>query len=504
MVAFIKRIGPAVHALLVTLVASGLCALAFGGIAELLDLLEDSISTNSNRRINEQLICTVDGEVLIKRFTWTGRHNRIEHLTADRSPAGDPMREHAELPPAALNGFDDSSSLRLSPWMSHRRIQTWKESSYRDMGHDWYLACGPESESVVSLEGYNVRTRERTAVVGPSGFHSGSEEPAQPFRMNGTRQSTRGDLLVRYEDTERRYWNERNLQVMNRVEPRPLEQHELLLSTLDGTYLIDLLERSVQRVAPGDSNPLAVLKQFIPAELDLDPDAENRAGDYWNVNQLLAIRTKDDIRIMQPATGEEQTIPIPDEIAEGGSLNLYMLSQGEVVLTAYRQQSHVKKEAAGSGDIQALERTYDIWRFSDEGRMIGHESVVLHSEYDSEFLSPGVIANSINLAVPAPVFPIVGSLWLSWLESQLSEDVIHWSWFTLGWPGIVMIALFSLWLAWRIDRRRLVAGQGRSWGWNLFVFLFGLPGYVGYRLHRTQDAAIELAPPEVNGLEVFA
>ena len=43
-----------------------------------------------------------------------------------------------------------------------------------------------------------------------------------------------------------------------------------------------------------------------------------------------------------------------------------------------------------------------------------------------------------------------------------------------------------------------------GWFWAAFVFLFGLPGYVGYRLHKSWPWSQPVPAPEFTGREVFA
>jgi hypothetical protein len=44
----------------------------------------------------------------------------------------------------------------------------------------------------------------------------------------------------------------------------------------------------------------------------------------------------------------------------------------------------------------------------------------------------------------------------------------------------------------------------RDWGWFVFAFLFGFPGYCGYRLHRRWPVANPRPKPQPLGIEVFS
>ena len=72
------------------------------------------------------------------------------------------------------------------------------------------------------------------------------------------------------------------------------------------------------------------------------------------------------------------------------------------------------------------------------------------------------------------------------------------------WPALVFVcvvgAVVAL-LAHRHLRRNDVSHRA---AWLVFVFLFGLPGYVGYRLHRRFPRRDPIPPPERLGYEIFA
>lgn len=52
------------------------------------------------------------------------------------------------------------------------------------------------------------------------------------------------------------------------------------------------------------------------------------------------------------------------------------------------------------------------------------------------------------------------------------------------WPALLAVNLLGASLAWACYRRQHRYGQRWTWLWVGFVFLFGLPGWVGYRFHR--------------------
>lgn len=72
------------------------------------------------------------------------------------------------------------------------------------------------------------------------------------------------------------------------------------------------------------------------------------------------------------------------------------------------------------------------------------------------------------------------------------------------WPAFLAACIVgvccTVLLAWHRAQRRLP----RSFGWMLFAFLFGLPGLIGYLLHRPWPSKRVLPAPQLTGTEVFA
>ncbi|MEZ6055812.1 MAG: hypothetical protein R3C01_03815 [Planctomycetaceae bacterium] len=72
------------------------------------------------------------------------------------------------------------------------------------------------------------------------------------------------------------------------------------------------------------------------------------------------------------------------------------------------------------------------------------------------------------------------------------------TWWLLGLMVLLSLGLMKC-VDWRLHR----SGLGRDWGWLTFVFLFGLPGYVAFILHRSWPSPVPPAPAP-NGLDIFA
>ncbi|MGQ0634150.1 MAG: hypothetical protein ACT4QC_06055 [Planctomycetaceae bacterium] len=73
-----------------------------------------------------------------------------------------------------------------------------------------------------------------------------------------------------------------------------------------------------------------------------------------------------------------------------------------------------------------------------------------------------------------------------------------------AWPVIGAVSALGAFLAFLTDRRRRKYALPRSYAWLVFVFLLGLPGFVGYLLHRRWPVRHLAPPPVPTGVEIFA
>ena len=93
------------------------------------------------------------------------------------------------------------------------------------------------------------------------------------------------------------------------------------------------------------------------------------------------------------------------------------------------------------------------------------------------------------------------------------------------WPGIALVLAISSAGAVAAYRRQRRFGLPGAIGWAILAFVFGLPGWIAYRWHRTwpvieecpacdqpaprdraacTECGAPFPPPELKGLEVFA
>ena len=189
------------------------------------------------------------------------------------------------------------------------------------------------------------------------------------------------------------------------------------------------------------------------------------------------------------------TTPVP-EAARDSAIDYHLCEGNRVVLQVAPKQERRKP---------------DLFWYDATGKLERQQQVELPPFWNEHL---GVMA-----WVPALTFPTPTTVPLLWRmaprEFTLTELV----------PTILMLSAFSAVAAWVVYRHARRYAQGGAAAWAVFALAFGLPGLVGYWLHRNwphrarcpncaavvprdrlKCAACEanFLPPAQLGIEVFA
>jgi hypothetical protein len=186
------------------------------------------------------------------------------------------------------------------------------------------------------------------------------------------------------------------------------------------------------------------------------------------IRRFVAVRSADRLWIVDPHTNQSHDLPIPDSWADLPYLGI-LLVDDQIVLT---------NESWPQTDPVML-----VW-LSQDGRVLQERSVSLRTDV---FPKPGVwaqaaavpvpIAIVLNILVGDPLNELYGTVRAAHVQAMTA------SW--RRWRGpLVAISLLSIALAvWCFWRHRRYAQPG-AWVWCVFVLLLGVPGLIGYLLHR--------------------
>ena len=198
-----------------------------------------------------------------------------------------------------------------------------------------------------------------------------------------------------------------------------------------------------------------------------EPGAEKMTG--------LAVRTDDAILVLNPDLKLVKQFPIPADLRSKD----FAWSQTNVG-TAVAWTTRTDRLRWGAGP------KYEVYWLDDAGKITRHEEIALGRQ------GPDRLAYFMGIIVPAPLplSVVEGVLWPLVLFSQGTTNTwsVAWS-FTLEDYrfSLPLACLVSAVLAFLCYRRQARYGASRSQRvlWPLFVFAFGLPGWVGYRFGRT-------------------
>src|SRR5262249_42173371 len=141
---------------------------------------------------------------------------------------------------------------------------------------------------------------------------------------------------------------------------------------------------------------------------------------------------------------------------------------------------------------------YDLTWINPAGNVTRSTSLTLNENRWSQSLREELLIGAI--AVPAPIVPaVVPFLPGLFDKARTVQDVFH-----QAWPAILLILFVARAVTTLAARWRRRYAQPCSSAWLAFVFLFGLPGFVGYLLHRRWPIRRLAPPPQPTGVEIFA
>ena len=265
-------------------------------------------------------------------------------------------------------------------------------------------------------------------------------------------------------------------------------------------YELNLRERSVRVALEGTPTPIVLMGLNNP-----NPNMNDSAP------RRLVVRTADQVVMLNNRLERLRTVGIPAEIQQDLMVFYYEFSDGRAVFHVQRPR------VTDEGKCRQL-----LYWVNQEGQI---------DRTDDFVLTIGVRGGTwgIAAACPAPALAslavvadaAVGTEGAGGFGSELAVALHR------LWPYLFAIILFSSFFAWLCYRRqtRFAAPRMQRIAWSVFVWLFGVPGFIGYLFHRrwpVVDACASCAnqvpmdreacsacdtafpEPAMRGIEVFA
>jgi hypothetical protein len=354
----------------------------------------------------------------------------------------------------------------------HWRLRQFTDTRFP--GIVWYFVSEAQEHGAAYFAGYESKTKECIGYLGTAGFRTEPLPAGELFPFQG---SGRGSIH-RLHALNAVPWGQ--YVPIGAPAPRDMEMpwHVFVQGDNDTIYAVDLAERTVNvALKKPEIRSSAILLRSHP------PGAAGRRD--------LVVRTADAVVVLNGKTNEPRRFVIPPDLRN------ISFSWGET--TTGEGLAVWNDPLLPDTDVFAH---HVAW-------MDAAGNVVRRSDVDVPVSpSPNEERWMLGLSVPTPLYVdvFVGILmpyWVYGARESFGAAVIRSA--AEYWPSLLYVHILSAILAGLCYRRQVLneASRAERVVWPLFVFLLGLPGWIGYRCTFPSRAA-EFPTPELRGTEVFA
>lgn len=412
----------------------------------------------------ETLGTDTKGNVLIGSF----KRTKYEYRTLD----GESTSREIAVHPAYLTGQDLKPSVPI--------VADWDQRIWPFVDDDnpptyWYfVATDISRQGKGHFIGYNAADRSLVGYISNKGFATTPPSYEDEFPIDGAFLHL---SVLKSQFTEAGY------------SPGELDKNALsfpyppwiaFLFT-DGRLLrVDLKEKQMSSVL--DANDIISVSQSMQQRAETDERAVS-LYQMWKTTYLL--RRTDRVTIFDPIDGKTVDFVLPDEVRRG-TFSFFPLPGDKALIDI----THT--------NLESISDSHDLIWFNRAGEVTERRTISLRARkrVPSMRETAFVVATIVPTPVVAGLIPFGNAL--SEKPEPIQRIVAE------GWPAFAMLLLLSTTLAFVVDRRQQRYRLPRSYGWLAFVFLLGLPGFVGYLLHRRWPVRQQAQVPVKTGLEVFA
>jgi hypothetical protein len=351
-------------------------------------------------------------------------------------------------------GLGESKYPLPTPWSERTR-------GFIDTGRPpglWYFISDGRSDGSAYMVGYDQESNARIGFLGKAGFRMEELPLEERLPFDGSASG----IHLRIECSQSGYrWNPKYYTL-----PRVADADEIppwmvfLQGNDDKLYQIDLSRRTV--------NVALVGAKIQSAALIYNPGATQakRIG--------LALRTEDAILVLNNRNEISATFPLPPEL------------RGK---TIYWGETNAGTTVAWTTDYHSLQgsRKSEVYWQDSTGRVIRHEEITLPGQDSS------IMRFFMGVIVPAPV--LASSFVVLYTSFSPENPEASWSeaWaqcLDYFWPFLLVALLVGTVFAGLCYRReaRYGASTKERILWTIFVFAFGIGGWIGYRFGRSWPA----------------
>ncbi len=428
----------------------------------------------------EQLEFLADGTPVIVTYTPTDYESRTA-----RTLDGEPV-ERKELDEGAR-----AASL-AGPQAPRRAARGWagRILSFND-GREpavyWYLIRTGDREGRGYFVGYDSKLKLRVGYIGGGGFRPDKPPADACFPVDGRKIAAGSHLAGRGGGT---YYVYSAYSLAARVPNyyqsdsalEPIRGWMVYLVSRGRVLEIDLQRRSVRTVIESDRIvSIRMVDRLYPVSPAKDPKVRLARRTY------LAVRLTDRVLVLDPHGSERRSYLLPEQVA-AKPFSFYQKSDGTGIVEVHLGPSRYTvdlywiralEDAAGAeaGDLEVTPKV----------ALLAARTVYLARRRDMP--DPRIASALASLVSPVPAVWTAGTtvalplekIWSGKARSYPAAVAMS---FAEIWPGVLISFALSAGAVWLCLRRqqRWAAPWTRTWA--VFVFVFGIPGLVGYWFHR--------------------
>lgn len=439
----------------------------------------------------ENIHVTVAGEPVIVRTSDGSTQNTEQILSLDRQPVA--VASQDVLYPTPLNAETHPNYAYMPQW--YTRIVGINDGGVP--ATYWYMVHNGQINGLAYGIGFHASTRRVTGYFGRSGFSDSIPPRSEWFRVPGST-AMYGKVNVHGYGQEPR-WSMGKL--------------GFLLLAEGKLWKIDLVKKQITALL---DCPSAVLTGQVYRLVDSPPLAKEQTG-YYSAQSMTPmdgiVRELNALLVVNLQTGEQFRYPLPPEL-RSMQLSAVRLANEQLLLIA--------------NEDWRSEEYHVVW-LMPSGEIARQLAVRIESQYEPR--SWAARGWQMAAAGPLPLYNAVYSLLVAPQqaidEDQEAAEYSQALMLTLSrtWPSILAVLAVGVVCSVLAFRRQRKYGLPQAGPWAVFAFLFGVPGWIAYRYHRTWpvleacaachqpsprdrekclDCGASFPPPPLKGVEVFA
>jgi len=369
----------------------------------------------------------------------------------------------------------------------------------------WYFLHDGQADGAGYFAGFDVKTKRPIGYLGARGFRP-DEPPADDwFPMDGRLMQAEAAF-----DTVGRTgaWGSMVQHYRRFVRDERFPASAVFMLSGNRLLEVDFAKRSVRTILEGESLlGVNLFQQPAPFEINGEKTVIPR------LKQYLAARSGDRVLVVDPQAGLQRAYILPEKIR--------------------RQRLHFCELDNRTGvallmDARARAFGQELVLFDPAGKVL--RQAAIPSQPGRLLDRPSTLAWGCAAAIPVPIvapFVVPSGYVREYLWSGEVSSFARASGRALAqtWPQLLIVFLLSASMAWLCYRRQKRFALPHTARWVAFVFLGGVPGLIGYLLHRRwpprvacpacavpaprdRDACAhcgaEFGPPARKGIEVVA